>query len=119
MPGKAAGPDGVCPRLLKDTHTSATVQTSQEELEPESLSGKHLVLYQYKIKCLAELNSYRLVALTSYIMKTLKQLFLFLLRLEVLDTLDSLQFVYKEQIKVDDAVLYMLQRAFSHQESGT
>ena len=51
-----------------------------------------------KIKCPAELNDYRPVALTSHIMKTLERLLLRLLRLEVKDKPDPLQFAYKEHI---------------------
>lgn len=60
------------------------------------------------------------VVLSSHIMKTLKQMLLCLLRLEVKNKLDPLQFAYKEHIGVDDTVVYMLHCALSNlTESGT
>ena len=121
-PGKAAGPDGVCPRLLKDC-AAQLCEPLQRIFNPSLQLGQVPALWKTscivpvpKLKRPAELNDYRPVALTSHIMKTLERLLLHLLRLEVKDTLDPLQFAYKEHIGVDDAVLYMLHRALSHLE---
>lgn len=58
------------------------------------------------------------MALTSHIMKTLEQMLLCILKLKVKDKLNPVQFAYKEHIGADDAVLYMLHRAFSHLEES-
>uniref|UniRef100_A0A3Q1F587 Heat shock protein 9 n=1 Tax=Acanthochromis polyacanthus TaxID=80966 RepID=A0A3Q1F587_9TELE len=80
--GKAASPDGVCSRLLKD----CAAQLCQPLHRIFNLSlqlGWVPVLWKTscivpvpKIKCPAELNDYRPIALTSHIMKTLEQLIL-------------------------------------------
>lgn len=49
-------------------------------------------------------------------MKNLKWVLLRLLRLEIKDTLNPLQFAYKQYIGVDDADLQMLHHALSHLE---
>lgn len=59
-----------------------------------------------KVGCLAERNDYRLVALTSHLMKTLERLLLHFQRPRVAHSLDPLQFAYQEEVDVDDAVLY-------------
>ncbi|CAJ1079927.1 hypothetical protein NFI96_007151 [Xyrichtys novacula] len=121
-PGKAAGPDGVCPWLLRDC-AAELCQPLHKIFNLSLQLGRVTALWKTscivpvpKTKCPAELNDYRPVALTSHIMKTLEQLILRLLRSEVKDKLDSLQFTYKEHIGVDDAVLYMLHRVLSHLE---
>lgn len=48
-------------------------------------------------------------------MKTLEQLLLCLLRLQAWT---GLQFAYQEKVGVEDAILYMLPRAYSHLEKG-
>ena len=63
---------------------------------------------------LAVLNDYRPVALTSHIMKTLERLVLRHLRPLTEHALDPLQFGYRESVGVDDAVLYLLHRAYSY-----
>ncbi|TWW56196.1 hypothetical protein D4764_08G0001830, partial [Takifugu flavidus] len=55
-----------------------------------------------------ELNSYRPVALTSHLMKTLERLILAHLRPLVSSFMDPLQFAYQPSIGVDDAVIYLL-----------
>ncbi|KAM9852931.1 solute carrier family 35 member F2 [Aulostomus maculatus] len=51
-------------------------------------------------------------------MKTLKRLFLNLLRPQVQHAEDPLQFAYRWKVGVEDAVLYMLHRAHSHLDKG-
>ena len=99
--GKAVGPDGVCPRLLKDCAAqlcqplhrifNLSLQLGQVPARWKT----SCIVPVPKIKCPAELKDYRPIAFTSHIMKTLEQLILRLLRLEVKDKLDSLHFVYK------------------------
>lgn len=63
---------------------------------------------------LKEINDFRQIALTLHIMKTMEQLLLWLLIAATALVLDSLQFAFQERIGVDDAVLYMLHRAYSY-----
>lgn len=109
--GKAAGPDGVCPRLLKDC-AAQLCEPLQRIFNLSLQLGQVPALWKTscivpvpKLKCPAELNDYRPVALTSHIMKTFERLLLRLLRLKVKDTLEPLQFAYRNHIGVDDAVI--------------
>ena len=53
-------------------------------------------------------------ALTSHIMKTLERLLVHCMRLQVAGDLDPLQFAYQKHIGVEDAILYMLHRAYAY-----
>ncbi|KAI3371529.1 hypothetical protein L3Q82_024120 [Scortum barcoo] len=61
---------------------------------------------------------YRPVALTSHVMKVLERLVLAQLRPQVRKFLDPLQFAYQPHLGVDDAVIYLLQRAHMHLDGG-
>ncbi|KAI3357032.1 hypothetical protein L3Q82_003661 [Scortum barcoo] len=65
-----------------------------------------------------ELNSYRPVALTSHLMKTLERLVLAHLRPLVSSFMDPLQFAYQPDIGVDDAVIYLLHTSLTHLEKA-
>ncbi|TWW54289.1 hypothetical protein D4764_0227720 [Takifugu flavidus] len=65
-----------------------------------------------------ELNSYRPVALTSHLMKTLERLILAHLRPLVSSFMDPLQFAYQLSIGVDDAVIYLLHTSLTHLEKA-
>ena len=118
--GKAAGPDGISPRLLR---------TCANQLSPvlRHLYNLSLSLEQvpvlWKTSCLvpvpkkkspSDLNDYRPIALTSHVMKVLERLVLTHLRPQVKSSLDPLQFAYQPHVGVDDAIIYLLQRAHSH-----
>uniref|UniRef100_A0A667Y6G0 B30.2/SPRY domain-containing protein n=1 Tax=Myripristis murdjan TaxID=586833 RepID=A0A667Y6G0_9TELE len=66
----------------------------------------------------SDLNDYRPVALTSHLMKVLERLVLAHLRPQVKERLDPLQFAYQPHLGVDDAVIYLLQRAHMHLDGG-
>ena len=98
--GKAAGPDKVCPRLLK-VCADQLAEPLQELFNLSLQSGRVPVLW--KTSCLvpvpktgrpAVLNDYRPVALTSHVMKTLERLFLRHLRPLTEHEVDPLQFGY-------------------------
>ncbi|TWW54867.1 hypothetical protein D4764_0229500 [Takifugu flavidus] len=57
-------------------------------------------------------SDYRPIALTSHIMKVMEQLVLSHLR-PLVSPQDPLQFAYQPKVGVDDAVIYLLQRAYS------
>ncbi|TWW80663.1 RNA-directed DNA polymerase from mobile element jockey [Takifugu flavidus] len=65
-----------------------------------------------------ELNSYRPVALTSHLMKTLERLILDHLCPLVSSFMDPLQFAYQPSIGVDDAVIYLLHTSLTHLEKA-
>lgn len=63
-------------------------------------------------------NDFRPVALTSQVMKSLERLVLHCLKPQVHHAQDPLQFAYREKIRVEDAVLYLLHRTLSYLEEG-
>ncbi|KAI3354572.1 hypothetical protein L3Q82_019076, partial [Scortum barcoo] len=95
---KAAGPDGISSRLLKSC--------------ADQLCGI------FRTPHPKELNSYRPVALTSHLMKTLERLVLAHLRPLVSSFMDPLQFAYQPDIGVDDAVIYLLHTSLTHLEKA-
>ncbi|KAK0148991.1 RNA-directed DNA polymerase from mobile element jockey [Merluccius polli] len=123
-PRKAAGPDGLSPRLLKVC--AAELGEPLEHLFNWSLRiGR--VPTMWKASCLIpvpkkpypkELNDFRPVALTSHLMKTMERLILGILRPQVRHALDPLQFAYQEKVGVDDAISYLLHRTHSYLDKG-
>uniref|UniRef100_A0A8C6M681 Reverse transcriptase domain-containing protein n=1 Tax=Nothobranchius furzeri TaxID=105023 RepID=A0A8C6M681_NOTFU len=119
---KAAGPDGVSSRLLRCCADELCGILGY--LFNLSLSlGK--VPQLWKTSCVVpvpktshpkDLSSYRPVALTSHLMKTLERLVLNHLRPLVRSSLDPLQFAYQPGIGVEDAIIYLLHRALTHLE---
>ena len=65
-----------------------------------------------------EPNHFRLVALTSHLMKTMERIILRHLRSLVGTQLDALQFAYQPGIGVDDTMIYMLHRSLVHLEDS-
>ena len=59
-------------------------------------------------------QDYRLVALTSHIMKTLERLVLEQLRLMVRPFTDPLQFAYQPRLGAEDGIIYLLNRVYTH-----
>lgn len=59
-------------------------------------------------------NDYRSVALTSHLMKSLERLVLSLLLPLVSSSLDHLQFAYRQRLGVEDAITFLLHRAYAH-----
>ncbi|KAI4875470.1 hypothetical protein NFI96_023752 [Prochilodus magdalenae] len=123
-PRKAAGPDRVCPRMLK----ACAAQLGEPLQHVFNLSLRlGRVPATWKTTCLIpvpkkahpkELNDYRPVALTSHVMKTMERLLLNHLRPQVHHAEDPLQFAYREKVGVEDAILYLLHRAHSHLDKG-
>ncbi|KAI4877848.1 hypothetical protein NFI96_007782 [Prochilodus magdalenae] len=123
-PRKAAGPDKVCPRMLK----ACAAQLGEPLQHVFNLSLRlGRVPATWKTTCLIpvpkkaypkELNDYRPVALTSHVMKTMERLLLNHLRPQVHHAEDPLQFAYREKVGVEDAILYLLHRTHSHLDKG-
>ncbi len=122
---KAAGPDGVCPRLLK----ACALELGDPLQHIYNLSMRvGRVPVQWKTSCIVpvpkrphpkELNDFRPVALTSHVIKTMERLLLYHLRPQVQHALDPLQFAYQEKVRVDDAILYLLHRSLSYLDRGS
>ncbi len=122
---KAAGPDGVCPRLLK----ACALELGDPLQHIYNLSMRvGRVPVQWKMSCIVpvpkrphhkELNDFRPIALTSHVMKTMERLVLYHLRPQVQHALDPLQFAYQEKVGVDDAILYLLHRSLSYLDRGS
>lgn len=119
---KARGPDNINPRILK-VCAGEQADTFQHLF---SLSLRLRKVPQlWKTSCIVPVpkdgrpstpNDYRLVALTPQVMKILERLVLQHLKPQVKDYLDPGQFAYQESVGVEDAVIYMLHRAYTHLE---
>ena len=105
------------------------LKVCKDQLAPPLQSLYNLSLQQsivpdlWKMSCVVpipkiarptELNDMRPVALTSNIMKVLERLVLRRLKPQTEHAQDPLQFAYQESVGVDDAVLYLLHRAYSY-----
>ena len=119
---KTAGPDGISSRLLKSCANE--LSGVMEHVFNLSLELK-VVPQIWKTSCVVpvpktldpkDLSSYRPVALTSHLMKTLQRLILGHLRSEVGPSMDPLQFAYCHNVGVEDAVIFLQHRALSHLE---
>ncbi|KAI3359889.1 hypothetical protein L3Q82_014241 [Scortum barcoo] len=119
-PSKAAGPDGVSPRLLKAC--ARELGHPLQRIFNLSL-GQGRVPQLWKTSCIipvpkkphpGELNDFRPVALTSHVMKTMERLLLHHLRPQTHHALDPLQFAYREKTGVEDAIIFLLHRSLSH-----
>ena len=118
--GKAAGPDGVSPRVLRAC--AEQLCGVLHRVFNMSLSLQKVPVI-WKTSCLVPVpkkpqpsgfSDYRPVALTSHIMKTLERLILEQLRPMVRPHLDPLQFAYQPRIGVEDAIIYLLNRVYAH-----
>ena len=121
---KAAGPDGVSPATLKTCATQLAliftdiINTSIEKCQvPKCFKTSCIVPIPKKNKVLS-LNDYRPVALTSVIMKVFERLVLKFLKAGTLDKLDPMQFAYRANRSVDDAVSLGLHNVLQHLESS-
>ena len=92
-------------------------------LQPEPESGKTVPAVENlpcgtstKIPHPKHFNSHRPVALTSHLMKTLERLVLVHLCLLVGPFVDPLHFAYQPGIRVDDAIVFLLDRSLSQLE---
>ena len=121
---KAAGPDGISPRILKTC--ASQLSPVLGHLYNLSLSQEKVLLL-WKTTCLVPVPKksrpsdpadYRPVALTSHVMKVLEKLVLAQLRPQVRTFLDPLQFAYQPHLGVNDAVIYLLQQAHMHLDGG-
>ncbi|XP_073727635.1 uncharacterized protein [Misgurnus anguillicaudatus] len=121
---KATGPDGISSRLL-NTCADQLCGILLYIFELSLKLGK--VPQLWKTSCVVpvpktsrpkDLGDYRPVALTSHLMKILERLVLTHMRPLVSPLMDPLQFAYQPGTGVEDAVIFLLNRAISHLEKA-
>ena len=123
-PTKAKGPDGISPRVLK--------------LCANQLSGIFSCIFNlslsqcaipllWKTSCIIPvpnrpnvkvMNDYRPIALTPCIMKIFEKCFIVQFQALTSKYIDPLQFAYRKNRSVDDALLYVLNNIYSHLEKA-
>ncbi|KAM8848941.1 uncharacterized protein ACB058_012437 isoform 1-T1 [Synchiropus picturatus] len=117
---KAAGPDRVSPAILK--HCAAELAPVFTDIFNASLVSCHVpacfksstIIPVPKKARVTGLNDYRPVALTSVVMKSFERLVLSHLKSITASHLDSLQFAYRANRSVDDAVNQALHFVLEH-----
>ena len=120
---KAPGPDGVSPSCLKAcAEQLAPIFTrifnrSLELCEVPSCFKRSTIVPVPKKHCITGLNDYRPVALTSVVMKSLERLVLTHLKDITGPLLDPMQFAYRANRSVDDAVNMGLHFILQHLDS--
>ncbi|TWW71072.1 hypothetical protein D4764_17G0005550 [Takifugu flavidus] len=119
-PRKAPGPDGVSPSTLRHCAEELTpvftdiFNSSLESCQvPACLKTSTIVPVPKKPR-ITGLNDYRPVALTSVVMKSLERLILPHLKSITTPLLDPLQFAYRANRSVDDAVNLALHSILQH-----
>ncbi len=117
---KAPGPDGVSPACLKscaDQLSPIFTQIFNRSLElcevPSCFKRSTIIPVPKKPK-ITGLNDYRPVALTSVVMKSFERLVLAYLKASTGPLLDPLQFAYRANRSVDDAVNMGLHFTLQH-----
>ncbi|TWW75377.1 putative RNA-directed DNA polymerase from transposon BS [Takifugu flavidus] len=122
-PRKAPGPDGVSPSTLRHCAEKLTpvftdiFNSSLESCQvPACLKTSTIVPVPKKPR-ITGLNDYRPVALTSVVMKSLERLILPHLKSITTPLLDPLQFAYRANRSVDDAVNLALHSTLQHLDS--
>ncbi|KAK3540897.1 hypothetical protein QTP86_003964 [Hemibagrus guttatus] len=120
---KATGPDSVSPSLLKNCANQLSpvftdiFNTSLETCHvPACFKISAIVPVPKKTK-ITGLNDYRPVALTSVVMKSFERLVLSYLKDITDPLLDPLQFAYRSNRSVDDAVILALHFILQHLDS--
>ena len=117
---KAAGPDGVCGRLLSTCSSQlAGVFTRLFNCSLESgivpTPWKQSVIHPLPKKARpTTMKDFRPISLTSIIVKCMERVILSRLLQQAGDRLDPLQFAYRRNKSVEDAVISMLNLIYSH-----
>ena len=123
-PSKASGPDGITPRVLKScadqlSHIFALIFNFSFERKyvPKlwKLSGIIPVPKKPTITCN---NDLRPIALTSVVMKSAEKFVLKQLKAITAQHMDPLQFAYRAKRCPEDAILFMLEKLYSHLEKS-
>lgn len=125
-PRKAAGPDGVPGKVLKECAGQLTAvftkifNLSLAQATIPSCLKTSIIIPVPKKPSPSSLNDYRPVALTSVVMKCFERLVLKHIKTSLPSTLDPHQFAYRANRSTDDAITLALHTALNHLEhSGT
>lgn len=117
---KAPGPDKIPPRVLKlCSQQLAPVLTDlfnmslRQSTVPHSFK-KSVIIPVPKKTPVTCLNDYRPVALTSVLMKTFERLVLDFIKNRISTSIDPLQFAYRQNRSVEDAISYALSFVYKH-----
>ncbi len=122
-PRKAAGPDNIPGRVLKDCAAQLTdvltdiFNTSlSQAVIPTCLKSTTIIPVPKKspVSCL---NDYRPIALTPIMMKCFERLVMQKIKNSLPNTLDPLQFAYRPNRSTDDAISSTLHLALTHLEN--
>ncbi|TWW53004.1 putative RNA-directed DNA polymerase from transposon X-element [Takifugu flavidus] len=122
-PRKAPGPDGVSPSTLRHRAEELTpvftdiFNSSLESCQVPACLKTSTIVPVPKKPWITGLNDYRPVALTSVVMKSLERLILPHLKSITTPLLDPLQFAYRANRSVDDAVNLALHSILQHLDS--
>ncbi|KAK1796912.1 hypothetical protein P4O66_000991 [Electrophorus voltai] len=121
---KAAGPDGICGRVLKACADQlAPVFTNIFNLSltlgiiPSSFKSSTIVPLPKKPRP-SGLNDYRPVALTSVVMKCFEKLVRDFITSSLPASMDPLQFAYCHNRSTDDAIAHLLHTTLTHLDKG-
>ena len=123
-PSKAAGPDGMSPRLLKSCASQLSFiftvifNMSLKTCSIPSLWKKSYIIPVRKKPVISCMNDLRPVALTAVPMKLLERLFLNNFKKLVSSFLDPLQFAYQKGRSCKDAILSLLDKLYCHLEGA-
>jgi hypothetical protein len=117
---KAAGPDGVSPRVLRECadqlapiFTGIFNQSLLQCAVPRCFKTSTIIPVPKKAK-VSQLNDYRPVALTSVAMKVFERIVLSRIKAVTDSKLDAHQFAYRANRSVDDAVALVVHNVLSH-----
>ncbi len=122
-PRKAAGPDNIPGRVLRDCAAQLTdvltdiFNTSlSQAVVPTCLKSTTIIPVPKKspVSCL---NDYRPIALTPIMMKCFERLVMHNIKNSLPNTLDPLQFAYRPNRSTDDAISSTLHLALTHLEN--
>ena len=121
-PNKGPGPDCVTPKVLKYcaeqlsfifTHIfNMSIRTS---CVPQSWKMSCIIPVPKKPVCNV-MNDFRPVAMTSSVMKVFERLLLSVLQNKLTEFIDPLQFAYRKNRSVEDAILFVLNSVYEHLE---
>ena len=124
-PAKAAGPDGISPRVLKNCCSQLAYVFTHIFNWSFKLS---YVPKAWKLSCIIPVpkksiiscdNDLRPVALTSVVMKSMERFILKHLRPIISPSLDPLQFAYSAKRNTEDAILFLLEKLYAHLEKSS
>ena len=122
--GKSAGPDGTPPRVFKTcadqlapVFTDIYNTSLQQAVVPVCFKQTTIVPIPKKTR-VTGLNDYRPVALTPIAMKCMEKLVLTHINDSIPDSLDPLQFAYRPNRSVDDAISLALHTTLEHLDKG-